>query len=48
MQKYLEIINQTTKTTSAFIVVDVNQLPGDKGLLKMLKESGYKVEPIDK
>lgn len=47
-QKYLEIINQTTKTTTAFIVVDVNQLPGDKGLLKMLKESGYKVELIDK
>lgn len=34
------------KTTPTFVAVGALHLPGEKGLLNLLKKQGYKVEPV--
>lgn len=40
---WLKKIEEVLKTKTAFIVVDMMQLSGEKGLLQLLKNKGYKL-----
>jgi len=40
---WLKKIEEVLKTKTAFVVVDMMQLPGEKGLLQLLKNKGYKL-----
>lgn len=46
-EEWLKILIGLLPTSSALIVVGVGHLPGDKGLLRLLGDAGFSVEPVN-
>ena len=45
-QNWIPKIEEKIKDHSCFIAVGAAHLPGDKGVLNMLKQKGYTVTPV--
>lgn len=45
-EEWIKILIGLLPTSSALIVVGAGHLPGDKGLLRMLGDAGFNVEPV--
>lgn len=46
-QTWIPIISELTHKESAFIAVGAAHLPGEEGVLNLLREAGYTVTPVD-
>lgn len=44
---WVELLTGLLPTASIFIAVGAGHLPGEKGLINLLRKAGYNVEPID-
>lgn len=44
---WVDILTGLLPTASIFIAVGAGHLPGEKGLINLLRKAGYNVEPID-
>ncbi|MDO9154845.1 MAG: TraB/GumN family protein [Paludibacter sp.] len=47
-KKWFAKINEVCRSSNAFFVVDIMQLTGEKGLIKLLRTAGYKVDAVGK
>jgi uncharacterized protein YbaP (TraB family) len=46
-QKWIPIISELIQNKSAFIAVGAAHLPGEKGVLNLLREAGYSITPVE-
>jgi uncharacterized protein YbaP (TraB family) len=46
-QKWIPVIAELIQKKSAFIAVGAAHLPGEEGVLHLLKESGYTITPVE-
>jgi len=46
-QKWISEISEYSKNASVFYAVGVGHLPGSKGVIALLREAGYEVNPVD-
>ncbi|MEY3100443.1 MAG: hypothetical protein RIS63_1345 [Bacteroidota bacterium] len=46
-QKWIPIITELIQKNPTFIAVGAAHLPGNDGVLNLLKEAGYTITPID-
>jgi uncharacterized protein YbaP (TraB family) len=46
-QRWMQALNMILRDKSSLIAVGAGHLPGDKGMLSLLKKAGFTVKPID-
>jgi uncharacterized protein YbaP (TraB family) len=45
-RRWVKVISKLVEKTSAFIAVGAGHLPGNQGLIQLIKDKGYAINPV--